>query len=111
MCMSTQQRISHVDGEEGEGDGDNYVFVIPSGRTNLPSFMIKIQDHLIRMLADSVATVNILSEIDYNSLPTKPILRQHNSNVYAYGTQTAMHIISCFDAVIESSTALCTANL
>ena len=57
-----------------------------------PVFLLKVNGVKVEFLADSGASVNILSLKDYNRLETKPSLEYHKKFVYAYGSDVPLNI-------------------
>ena len=72
-----------------------------------PVFPVKVNGVKVEFLADSEASVNILSLKDYNRLESKPSLEYHNKYVYAYGCDMPLNIRGKFMAKLASNNATC----
>ena len=72
-----------------------------------PVFPVTLNGIKVEFLADSGASVNILSLKDYNKLQTKPSLEYHNKYVYAYGSDVPLDIRGKFMASLVSENATC----
>ena len=79
MVKSQPQQVLSVNSEE-------YTFEIGTQepQTAKPIFQVRIMDTPIRIMADSGATVNILSKRDFDTLKPKPQLTNTNVKVYPY---------------------------
>ena len=61
-------------------------------QTAKPIFQVKIMDTPIRIMADSGATVNILSKKDFDGLKEKPKLTKTNVKVYPFMSSKPLNI-------------------
>ena len=61
-------------------------------QTAKPIFQVKIMDTPIRIMADSGATVNILSKKDFDGLKEKPQLLKINVKVYPYMSSKPLNL-------------------
>ena len=70
----------------GSDDSEEYTLNIGAQEphTAKPIFQLRIMDTPIRIMADSGATVNILSKRDFDSLKPKPQLLNTKVRVYPY---------------------------
>lgn len=77
--------ISTPAGAESD-NSEEYTFEIGTQepQTAKPIFQVRIMDTPIRIMADSGATVNILSKRDFDTLKPKPQLTNTNVKVYPY---------------------------
>ena len=73
---------------DGSDNSEEYTFQIDGHdpKTGKPIFSVRILDTPMRLKADSGATVNILSQKDFNSLKPKPQLFDTSTKVYPYMT-------------------------
>ena len=81
----------------GGAESDNreeYTFEIDAQKpqTTKPIFQVRIMDTSIHTMADSGATVDILSKRDFDSLKLKPQLTDTNVKVYLYMWPTLLVI-------------------
>ena len=70
-----------------------------------PVFPVRVNGVKVEFLADSGASVNILSLKDCNRLESKPSLEYHNKYVYAYGSDVPLDIRGKFMAKLASDNA------
>ena len=80
-----------------EGDSsEEYTFTTGAQepQTAKPIFQVKIMDTPIRIMADSGATVNILSKKDFDGLKEKPQLLKTNVKVYPYMSSKPLNLYS-----------------
>ena len=75
-----------------------------------PLFTVKVNDTSFTMLADSGASVNILTISDYEMLEDKPPLLPHNKYVYRYASNTPLDVRGKFQASLSTDRALCYAS-
>ena len=88
-------------------DSDNseeYTFNIgPQGhQAGKPSFQVTIMNTPIRIMADSGATVNILSKRDFDGLQSKPQLAETRAKVYPYMSDKPLILCGKFRATVTS---------
>ena len=76
-----------------------------------PVFQVKVNGIKVEFLADSGASVNILSLKDYNRLESKPSLEYHNKYVSAYGSDVPLDIRGKFMAKLASDNATCSSSV
>ena len=82
-------------------DSDNseeYTFTTGSQVNQLskPIFEVQIWNTPIRIMADSGATVNILSEQEFNSLVPKPQISETKTKVYPYMNEKQLNLCGKF---------------
>lgn len=98
--------ISTLAGAEGDDSNDHeeYTFNIGTqeSQTVKPIFRVRILDTPIRIMADSGATVNILSQKDFHNLKPKPQLTDTNTKVYPYMTAKPLDLCGKFRANVAS---------
>jgi phage head maturation protease len=84
-------------------DQYNYVFSVDKkdGKTN-PVFNVKIHDENFRVMAESGASVNILSEHDYMKFLDKPRLEKSDLKLFAYGIKKNLPVIGKLSVLVES---------
>ena len=78
VCMS--EKVRHVTREDTQEDTDPaYTYQVNNKPWNVsPHFIIRIGNNNISMIADSGASVNLLSNNDYQKLQNPPAI--HSSN-------------------------------
>ena len=89
--------------EEEDEDYENYVYTTRSTLNSLPHFEVCINDQSFNILADSGATVNLLSEADFKRITPSPQLKPSNAKIQAYGSQQPLSVIGKFNATLRSS--------
>ena len=65
-------------------------------------FKVQIGNTPIRIMADSGATVNILSEQDFNCLVSKPQISETKTKVYPYMSENPLSLCGKFEAKVSS---------
>ena len=68
-----------------------------------PVFTVSVNGQNFQLLADSGATVNILTQEDYNSIPHRPALVPHDRKVFGYGGKQALCVKGKFTAKLSAS--------
>ena len=89
---------------DGSDNSKEYTFQVDGHdpKTVKPIFSVRILDTPIRLKADSGATVNILSQKDFNSLKPKPQLSETSTKVYPYMTAKPLDLCGKFRAEVIS---------
>ncbi len=98
VCQSSQVHMLHGTEDSEETD---FVFTISKNKSGMPTFTVRINNHPVEILADSGASVNILSEDDYAGLNPKPQLVRNTSRVYPYGASSPLNTLGSFVAQIN----------
>ncbi|KAL5011216.1 hypothetical protein ScPMuIL_011700 [Solemya velum] len=102
--------LEHED-EYEEDEDDEYVFTFTnlSTREKLPHFKVKILGLQLDVLADSGATVNLLSKHDFERITCRPKLQPTRTKITLYGHKDTISVLGKFEASIcsdyESTTA------
>ena len=91
-----------------DADGNNsdeYTFHIGMQETQTakPIFQVRIMDTPIHIMADSGATVNIMSKRDFDSLKPKPQLMNTNVKVYPYMSAAPLNLCGKLRANVASN--------
>ena len=108
VCLSSQE-VHHVQEEEEEPE---YAYRIHENtKTSSPLFDINVNNSLVTMMADSGASVNILSEAHYRSMKKQPDLQPSRVKIYAYGETTAMNTLGEIKAHLTHNNNTCDATL
>ena len=104
--------VSQTCNQSSDEDSD-YAWSIaenPTKRTR-PVFSVTINGIETEVLADSGASVNILSLQDFEKLPNKPDLIPHDKHIYPYGNHKPLEMKGKFIATISSEKATCSATI
>ena len=97
----------HVDTSDQRCDSDNseeYNFTtgVQTNHTTKPIFEVQIMNISVSIMADSNATVNTLSEQDFNRLKPKPRLAETKTRVYPYMSDKTLNRCGKFQANVTS---------
>ena len=87
--------IKTMDVEKGDSDNSEeytFIMVARAGLIDKPVFEVQISKTVLSVMADSGATVNILSEHDYNLLNPKPRLSETKTKVYPYMSRNPLSL-------------------
>jgi hypothetical protein len=95
--------ISRVEKSDSD-NSEEYTFTTAAQVNQLskPIFEVKIGNTPIRIMADSGATVNILSEQDFNSIVRKPQISETKTKVYPYMSEKPLNLCGKFEAEVSS---------
>ena len=87
-----------------DSDNSEYTFQIntPKPKVAKPIFNVRVLDTPISIMADSGATVNIMSEKDFNSLQSRPQLTATSTKVFPYMTTQPIDLCGKFRANVVS---------
>ena len=99
--------------QELSDEEDQYVFSVttPVG-TRRPLFMVKINDIPVKMLGDTGAPVNIISENTFRQISPSLPLHKADTTLYPYGPNAkALPLIGMFNANLSSDYAKQTAKV
>ena len=99
--------------QEAGDDEDKYIFSVNTMHNNQkPIFLVKINGTPVKMLGDTGAPLNIISEKAFNQISPLPPLHNADTKLFAYGPSTkALPIIGMFDATLSSNYATVTAKV
>ena len=99
--------------QEAGDDDDKYIFSVNTMHDNQkPIFLVKINGTPVKMLGDTGAPLNIISEKAFNQISPLPPLHNADTKLFAYGPSTkALPIIGMFDATLSSNYATVTAKV
>jgi hypothetical protein len=91
--------ISRVEKSDSD-NGEEYTFTAGAQINQLskPIFEVQIGNTPIRIMPDSGATVNILSEQDFNCLVSKPQISETKTKVYPYMSENPLNLCGKFEA-------------
>ena len=93
----------HVEKDDSD-NSEEYTFttVVQVNQIDKPIFEVQISNTVLNVMADSGATVNILSEHDFNSLNPKPQLSDTKTKVYPYMSKNPLNLKGKFHANVKS---------
>ena len=60
---------------------------------NLTKFKVRVNGTVINVMADTVASVNILDETTFGKLRTKPKLSKRNEKIFSYGLNKPLPLV------------------
>lgn len=90
---------------DADSDGsEEYTFIVGAQepKSTKPIFQVRIMDTPVRVMADSGATVNVLSKRDFDNLRPKPCLTDTNVKVYPYMSTKPLDLRGKFRANVVS---------
>ena len=112
-----QQHVRLVDDQhqqsdyEEESEDENYVFSVgATAGSKQPTTTVLIQGTRIKLIIDSGSSINIIDEKQWLSMRDRPLLRQAQSPIYAYGSKQPINIIGIFDSTVEVGSEITTAT-
>ena len=92
-----------VQGHTSDEDSDYSWAASQSHDTDRPVFVVGVNGQNFQLLADSGATVNILTQEDYEKLLHRPTLMPHNRKVFGYGGKVALCVKGKFTAKLSAA--------
>ena len=109
-----QVRDDERDAESSESDSgeEDYIFTV-RGRANLPHFDILVgkTKQKIRFLADSGASVNLISKQTFDKMEPKPIIENSSTKIYAYGSPSPINVIGQFKTRLQAGNQTCVSTI
>ena len=76
------------------------MFGLNGNSSKLPAVNVMICNQAFKAYIDSCASVNMMSQADYDKLPDKPKLQTSNQHIFAYGSKQPLHLIGMFSTTI-----------
>ena len=95
IVKSSQQSVNEVKKNNDESDGDVYTFSMKHKSTD-KRHPINIGRKEINMLIDTGSTLNLLDEKTYKSFDTVPLLKQSNTKIFTYHSNTSLEVLGTF---------------
>ena len=93
--------------DDDGADSDNYAYTVGSAtKTKQPSVQLLLNRMPETFLVDSGASINIIDENTYAKLKVRPNLSKAPSQLFAYGSKTAMTTLGSFKAKFETKRKL-----
>lgn len=96
--------VSHVHGCESSCDDTEYIFTANKD-ISLPHFLVTVGEGKFRFLADSGATVNLVSKGDFDRIEPKPNLQPSSKKISAYGSSSQISVLGVFNATLQHGNA------
>lgn len=91
-----------------DSDSDSFVFVAKTHSNNkLPHFSIVLNGLHVDALADSGASVNLLSNKNFEKLSPKPKLKPCTAKVFTFGSNVPIETLGKFSASVDSKNSTC----
>ena len=115
QAQTSQQPVNYIEDHQRDsnsGSDTEYVFHTDKVK-NLPYFDLSFGDghQMFNALADSGATINILSEADYKSLRPTPLLRPPKTVISGFGVKEATPLLGQFSILLKFRGISCQADI
>ena len=115
QAQTSQQPVNYIeDHQRDSNSGSDTEYVFHTGKVkNLPYFDLSFGDghQMFNVLADSGATINILSEADYKSLRPTPLLRPTKTVISGFGVKEATPLLGQFSTLLKFRGISCQADI
>ena len=103
--QTSRRLVNCIEGHQQDSNsGSDTKYVFHTGKVkNLPYFDLSFGDghQMFNVLADSGATINILSEADYKSLRPTPLLRPTKTVISRFGVKKATPVLGQFSTLLK----------
>ena len=98
--------------ESSASEEENYVF-LARGQASLPRFDILVgkSKQKLKFLADSGASVNLISQQTFDKMNPKPFITSSSSKIYAYGSSSPMKVTGQFRTLLQAGDKTCVATI
>ena len=108
---SKGNHVKHVAEKDDSSDEEGYVFMA-QGAGSLPHFdvMVGASKQKINFLADSGASVNLISEATYNEMKPMPKLAKSTAKIFAYGSQP-VSVVGQFKSLLHAGDQSCVSSI
>ena len=104
----SMHRLHADEASSGESSDDDevYTFSLSTNQVSKdqPLFEVKVQGTPVVIMADSGASINVLDEKDFHRLPNGTELEHTAVKIFAYQSNSPLHVIGKFSAIVESDT-------
>ena len=111
---SKKQFVSVLNEEDSDSSNEqtsdsDFVFFAKNAKIDckLPHFPIIINDLHVNALADSGASVNLLSIANFNKLNVKPKLEKCKAKIFAFGSSSPIEILGKFHCNVKANDNVC----
>ena len=115
QAQTSQRPVNYIeDHQRDSNSGSDTEYVFHTGKVkNLPYFDVSFGDghQMFNVLADSGATINILSEADYKSLRPTPLLRPTKTVISGFGVKEATSLLGQFSTLLKFRGISCQADI
>ena len=105
QAQTSQRPVNYIeDHQRDSNSGSDTEYVFHTGKVkNHPYFDLSFGDghQMFNVLADSGATINILSEADYKSLRPTPLLRPTKTVISGFGVKEATPLLGQFSTLLK----------
>ncbi|KAK3763364.1 hypothetical protein RRG08_031862, partial [Elysia crispata] len=98
VCRSLKRAdVKQVAEDNSDSDG---VFTLQSGK-KVPTTTVMINNHAIKFVVDTGASVNVITNTAYKALSPRPKLSPSSTSVYSYNTKEKLPILGCFSSRVR----------
>ena len=115
QAQTSQRPVNYIeDHQRDSNSGSDTEYVFHRGKVkNLPYFDVSFCEghQMFNVLADSGATINILSEADYKSLRPTPLLRPTKTVISGFGVKEATPVLGQFSTLLKFRGISCQADI
>ena len=115
QAQTSQRPVNYIkDHQRDSNSGSDTEYVFHTGKVkNLPYFDLSFGDghQMFNVLADSGATINILSEADYKSPRPTPLLRPTKTVISGFGVKEATPLLGQFSTLLKFRGISCQADI
>ena len=105
QAQTSQRPVNYIeDHQRDSNSGSDTEYVFHTGKVkNFPYFDVSFGDghQMFNVLADSGATINILSEADYKSLRLTPLLLPTKTVISGFGVKEATPVLGQFRTLLK----------
>ena len=107
------KRVKHVTTHDSDDSSDDDFVFAARGGGNLPRFDVLVgkSKQSMRFLADSGASVNLISKQTFNKMSPQPTLENSNSKIYAYGSNAPIAVVGQFKSKLQAGDQTTTATI
>ena len=115
QAQTSRRPVNYIeDHQRNSNSGSDTEYVFHTGKVkNLPYFDLSFGDghQMFNVLADSGATINILSEAYYKSLRPTPLLRPTKTVISGFGVKEATPVLGQFSTLLKFRGISCQAGI
>ena len=106
-----QSQVKCTVNREDSSDSEEYIFKLSAG--NPPKFNVLVgkTKQKVCFLADSGASVNLISSKTLHAMDPKPRLEPSSSKIFAYGCMKPMTVIGKFKTLLQAGDRTCTSTI
>ena len=115
QAQTSQRPVNYIEDHQRDSNSSSDTeYVFHTGKVkNLSYFDLSFGDghQMFNVLADSGATINILSEADYKSLRPTPLLRPTKTVISGFGVKEATPLLGQFSTLLKFRGISCQADI